>query len=132
MNPSACRALLCAATLMLVGCAATAPRPIFPPHLAHFADHPYFTEGCAARQHGWSLSEPPARIYFPESGAGIRDPRCALLHRQLNLRLAQADRAFRASNRCVRRLQESDGIARHDVRECRFTQEGWEARQDAR
>jgi len=126
------KAFVLAIPVFLTACASTAPRPVFPPHLAHFADHPYFTEGCAAKNQPWRLSEPNPRVYFPESGAGIRDRRCAYLHQQLNVRLSQADRKFRESNRCVRRTQETDGMVRSDLRECRHTQEGWGALRDVR
>src|SRR5262249_46554289 len=124
--------MVCAAGLS--ACASYAPHPIFPPHLAQFAAHPYFEEECHARTRMWTFSadsEPQARLYFPTSSARERSPRCAYLHQDLNRRLALADRRFRDSNRCTRHTTEVHGIMQSDVRDCRNLEEGWQALRSA-
>ena len=123
---------------VLGGCASV-PRqqPQFPPHLAQFANHPFFLEGCDT---GYG-SAGATNIYidlgkkrqsnaiaFIAASAAQAQQRCQWLHADLQRQLAYVDHKFRENNRCVRRLYDVNGRREVDTRECVFVAEGWEAR----
>lgn len=111
--------------------------PIFPPHLAHLALHPFFAEGCD-RSPGSALSLKNISVAFNanqrnygfiqySSGADRRAYQCAQLQQNLRYAIANEDARFRANNRCVGRTVEVNGRVQNQTRECFDVKEGYDA-----
>ena len=132
------------AAIFLGGCATTPPaRPSFPPHLGHLAGHPFFTEQCHVKPSFLGItsvsvnfankgSAPAPSPYGPSYSQAQRQHRCQWLHDDLQRQIAYTDKQFRDNNRCVSRVYEVNGQRQSDTRECRFVQEGYNAKQQPR
>lgn len=139
--------VMAATTMWLSGCAASGQLdvaydvPRFPPHLAHLALHPFFTEGCNRPNFGvpsgLQLTDLTvrfgSRLRNSLTVVGLSDvsyqrvARCSQLQYDLRGLLAAEDARFRGNNRCVGRTWEVNGQLHGQTRECTNVQEGYEA-----
>lgn len=137
------KVLLVTATAWLSACSSPPKQdtgyvgPLFPPHLAHLALHPFFAEGCD-RSPGSALSLKNINVAFNanqrnygfiqySSGADQRAYQCAQLQQNLRYAIANEDARFRANNRCVGRTLEVNGRVQNQTRECFDVKEGYDA-----
>ena len=135
--------LLITATAWLTACSSTPKEnagytgPQFPPHLAHLALHPFFSEGCNRTGNpvihvqnltlNYSSNQRNYGFIQYSGGADQRGLLCAQLQQHLRQTIAKEDARFRANNRCVGRTVEINGRVHRQTRECVDVKDGYDA-----